>query len=90
MGLVDFTVGDDGAESNSPASASSAASASDPKRFLGIKFECANGAYTRFYPNATNDAYIGRCPKCLKQVRFRIGFGGTSARFFTYNCNRNG
>lgn len=84
MGLVDFTVGDDGAEKTPPA----APKAQEKKRFLGMKFECANNVYTRFYVNDEGNAYIGRCPACLRQVRIRIGMGGTSARFFTYNCQR--
>jgi hypothetical protein len=38
--------------------------------------------YARVYPNREQTAYEGRCPRCGKQVEFRIGAGGTDARFF--------
>jgi hypothetical protein len=50
--------------------------------YLGVRFECC-GAYARVYRNRAGDAYEGRCPKCLKPIRFEIGPGGTSSRFFT-------
>ena len=50
--------------------------------FLGVRFECC-GAYARVYRNRSGDAYEGRCPRCLKPIRFEIGPGGTSSRFFT-------
>jgi len=51
-------------------------------QFLGVKFECC-GVYARIYPNQEGSAYEGRCPRCLKQIRFEIGAGGTSSRFFS-------
>ena len=50
--------------------------------WVGIRFECC-GAYSRVYRNTDGTAYEGRCPRCLKQVRLRVGPDGTSARFFT-------
>lgn len=52
-----------------------------PKKFLGILFECCH-VYSRIYPNKSNTAYEGSCPKCLKKVSIKIGKGGTNNRFF--------
>ena len=49
--------------------------------FLGIQFECCD-VYTRVYVNQEQTAYLGNCPKCGRRVRFQIGPGGTSSRFF--------
>ena len=54
------------------------------KNWIAIKWNCC-GAYSRVYKNRAGDAYEGRCPKCMKPVRLRIGEGGTSARFFEAN-----
>ena len=53
--------------------------------FLGIQFvRC--GAYGRIYRNKRGDAYVGHCPRCMHQVRVRIGPGGTGHRFFKCFC----
>jgi len=51
------------------------------KKFLGLKFTCC-GVYSRVYVNRDGTAYEGRCPKCLKSVKLKIGEGGTDSRFF--------
>lgn len=53
----------------------------EPKKFLGVMFECCN-VYQRIYLNKEKNAYEGRCPKCYKMVKARVGPGGTSARMF--------
>jgi hypothetical protein len=57
------------------------ARAGETPRFLGVHFACCD-AYARIYPSRDNTAYIGHCPRCAKRVEFRIGPGGTDARFF--------
>jgi hypothetical protein len=49
--------------------------------FLGIYFKCCH-VYWRIYKNKAETAYEGRCPKCLRKVRVKIGEGGTGNRFF--------
>jgi hypothetical protein len=80
---IDFTVG--GKPGNAP---EEPAPAAGPKPFLGVKFTCADDAYNRLYKNSEGTAYAGRCPKCMKEVRIGIGEGGTSSRFFLYDCGR--
>lgn len=52
------------------------------RRFVGIRFACCE-VYTRVYVNRTQTAYEGRCPRCARLVRLRIGPDGTDARLFT-------
>lgn len=54
----------------------------DKKKFLGILFQCCN-IYRRIYINKEKNAYEGRCPKCFRQVKIKIGSGGVDNRFFT-------
>lgn len=49
--------------------------------FLSVLFACC-GAYQRIYRNTVGSHYHGNCPRCGKPVRFAVGEGGTSARFF--------
>jgi len=51
--------------------------------FLGIMFECCN-IYARIYKNKEGTAYVGRCPKCMRSIRIKVGTEGegTNARFF--------
>ena len=58
-----------------------AASQADRKKYVGVRFHCC-GLYVRVYVNKEGTAYEGRCPKCAKPVRLRIGEGGTNNRFF--------
>lgn len=51
------------------------------RRFIGVLFDCC-GVYARAYRRGDGRFYIGRCPCCLRQVRFRVGEGGSDARFF--------
>ena len=50
--------------------------------FLGIHFACC-GVYARVYLNRQRNGYDGHCPRCLRPVRFRVGPGGSAARFYT-------
>lgn len=52
-----------------------------PRAWVGVRFDCC-GVYTRIYKNADGTGYVGRCPKCGRNVRLRVGPGGTSSRFF--------
>jgi hypothetical protein len=56
-------------------------SAQQSRPFLSIHFACC-GVYCRVYRNADGSAYVGRCPRCGKRVRFLVGEGGTDERFF--------
>ena len=51
------------------------------RQFLGIWFECCR-VYGRLYKNKAGTMYTGRCPRCLRSVRVRVGEGGTNQRFF--------
>jgi len=47
--------------------------------------KCCN-VYIHARINAAQDAYVGWCPKCCKQVRINIvAQGGSSSRFFEAN-----
>lgn len=51
------------------------------RRYVGVRFHCC-GVYVRVYVNKSGTAYEGRCPKCAKPVRLKIGDGGTNCRIF--------
>jgi hypothetical protein len=57
----------------------------DSRPWLGVHFTCA-GAYQRVHRNASGTAYLARCPKCAKCIRFRVGQGGDARRFFEVSC----
>lgn len=66
---------------NSGDNEGSGAAKQGSRRFVGVQFECCN-VYQRIYLSADSSAYEGRCPRCLRAVRIRVGPGGTSSRFF--------
>lgn len=49
--------------------------------WVGIQFDCCN-VYVRVYRNADATAYEGRCPRCTRKLRLRVGPSGTASRFF--------
>ncbi len=53
----------------------------EQRKFLGIMFQCCS-VYGRIYENKDKTAYVGRCPRCLRNVRVKIGEGGSNQRFF--------
>jgi hypothetical protein len=53
----------------------------EPRKFIGVKFNCC-GIYVRVYINKEGTGYEGRCPKCFRPVKFKIGGEGVSHRFF--------
>jgi hypothetical protein len=52
-----------------------------PRPYLSVHFACC-GVYNRIYRAAGSDSYVGRCPRCQRQIKFLVGEGGTSSRFF--------
>lgn len=64
---------------------SSAPEKTETRPWLGVHFVCA-GAYQRVYRNEAGTAYLARCPKCAKCIRFRVGQGGDNRRFFEVSC----
>lgn len=53
----------------------------DRKKYVGVRFNCCR-VYVRVFVNKDGTAYEGRCPKCTKPIRLKIGEGGTSCRIF--------
>ena len=53
--------------------------------WIGVYFSCSN-TYTRVSRSPDVRTYLARCPKCGKSVRFRVGPGGSNARFFEVSC----
>ena len=49
--------------------------------YLRVLFECC-GVYQRIYRDPHGDRYTGRCPRCLRTIRFKVGPNGTAARDF--------
>ena len=61
--------------------ASGAGATGRARRWIGLHFECC-GVYARVYRRPGQGCYHGRCPKCLRTIRVRVGPDGTSSRFF--------
>lgn len=53
--------------------------------WLGVRFKCS-GAYVRVFRNTEGTGYTARCPRCGQCMRFKVGQGGTSQRFFEVSC----
>lgn len=57
----------------------------DPKKFLGVYFDCCN-VYGRLYQNPQATHYVGRCPRCMSNLKIPIGDSdnpkATNQRFF--------
>lgn len=49
--------------------------------FLSVHFNCCR-VYQRVYASPDGKRYEGRCPKCLRTIRFVVGQGGTTDRSF--------
>jgi len=50
--------------------------------WVGVRFDCC-GVYVRIYRNPDQKNYEGRCPKCRRKIRLKVGPDGTSTRFFS-------
>ena len=58
---------------------------SQKRKYLGVYFDCCH-AYGRLYQNKMGTAYVGRCPRCLRNIRVNIDKNSTNAssrRFFS-------
>ena len=49
--------------------------------FLQVLFDCCN-VYQRVYRDPSGTHYLGRCPRCLRSIRFVVGKDGTPSRTF--------
>jgi hypothetical protein len=52
-----------------------------PRPFLQVLFDCCN-VYQRVYRDPSGAFYLGRCPRCLRSIRFTVGKDGTTSRTF--------
>jgi hypothetical protein len=52
-----------------------------PRPYIAIFFECCK-VYARVYRQPHERTYRGRCPRCLRTFKVRVGPDGTPARFF--------
>jgi len=53
----------------------------ETRPYLRVLFECCS-VYLRIYRDPNGKSYTGRCPRCLKSVRFTVGAKGTACRDF--------
>ncbi|MFH2056125.1 MAG: hypothetical protein ABIJ61_09215 [bacterium] len=53
----------------------------EERPYIGIIFKCCK-VYSRIYLNAQKTAFVGWCPRCARQVRFKVSPEGTADRFF--------
>jgi hypothetical protein len=53
----------------------------EARPYLSVMFKCCS-VYQRIYRNNDATAYEGRCPRCMRPVRFVVGQGGSNDRFF--------
>lgn len=53
--------------------------------WIQVWYACA-GRYQRVFRAIDGTAYVARCPKCGKTMRFAVGSGGTNQRTFTVSC----
>lgn len=53
--------------------------------WIQVWFECA-GAYQKVFRSIDGTRYTATCPKCGKQMKFGVGPGGRSDRFFRISC----
>ncbi len=49
--------------------------------FLGVMFECCK-VYVRVYQDRDGKHYNGRCPRCLRTLKFVVGEGGKASRMW--------
>jgi len=64
-----------------PEASSTPGSDDSARPWVGVQFDCC-GVYVRVYRNREATAYVGRCPRCLREARIRIGPSGSSHRLF--------
>lgn len=53
--------------------------------WIGVRFVCS-GVYQRVFRNADGKAYVARCTRCGKCLRFAVGPGGSNERFYEVTC----
>jgi len=64
-----------------PARAPASSAPQSQRPYLSVMFNCCK-IYQRVYQNPDGETYQGRCPKCLRTIRFVVGPGGTNERSF--------
>ncbi|MEX0776299.1 MAG: hypothetical protein WD042_11390 [Phycisphaeraceae bacterium] len=64
-----------------PAGAEEVQSDAAGRPWIAIHWRCC-GVYSRVYRHRDATCYKGRCPKCRREVRLKVGPGGTNSRFF--------